>query len=151
VLVLVAVLQPVIAGMLEAGAEAVAAVDEGVPDQAAGEPHRALWRFLLGNTLPRMLEALHLPQSRVLAWWRAAAALDDSLADGTSAERYDEAAAAACELAAVLLAELAMGQAPHATVAILRRWRGEAEEGRRRAMADLEALHAQAVELKLEA
>jgi hypothetical protein len=139
--------------------------------QEVGElPDQALWRFLLGNTLLRMLGHLRVSLAGPAAWWRAAAAgmPDASLAAGEQIEqaaaharalpagqlsREEPAAAswpggeiadAAAELAVVMLCELAARQSPCMTRALIREW------ARRRSGAvkmDLEQLHARAAGL----
>ena len=148
ILVLVRVLQPLFACML--GADMAEMPTEQAASQVAHQPDEALrWRFLLGNTLPRMLEELQLPEDRIVRWWRAAAGLSQVPAAGSRSSAGvmpdQEAARAACELAYMILSTLCMGHAPHAAVAMLQCWRRGSEGGPRQSMADLEALHARAV------
>lgn len=153
VLVLVRVIQPVLARMLDA-TEADVTSQQSASQAAQQADHATRWRFLLGNTLPRMLERMQLPEDRTVLWWRTAAGLIQLPgSNGTSSVAGmpdQEPAGAACELALVMLSELCMGQAPHAAVAMLRRW-GRGDEGAlRKAMADMESLHARAVSIDLE-
>ena len=135
-------LQPTISSMLGLPPEDFPA-DPGPPGEAA-----ARWRFLLGNTLLRLLEQLPLPENRALQWWRRAAGIQR--ADGIEeAAAMAPEAAAACKLAALLLSELGMGQAPHLTCAMLQRWAGRADGSPERALAGVEFPHARAIGLEL--
>ena len=140
VALLLHLLQPTIGSMLGLPPEDPQA-DPGPPAESAPR-----WRFLLGNTLLRLLERLPLPEDRALQWWRTAAAMQPAEVIEEPGPMAPEAAAAR-ELAAVLLSELCMGQEPHLTCSSLRHWAGGACGPARQAIADVELLHAQAVSL----
>ena len=107
---------------------------------------RAEWRFLLGNTLLRMLSHLKLDRVQLQTW--------QQLALGTAGSRHPSPLRAeeeaALEVLLVMLPEFCMQQAPVLTGQIFREW----ESGRagllKQRLAELEVRHARAIGLALQ-
>ena len=142
VAVLLQLLQPAISSMLGLPP------GDSTADLQPPADSAARWRFLLGNTLLRVLEQMPLLVDRAFQWWQKAAGLQWDTA-GEEAGAVGLEAAAACELATVLLSELCMGQAPHLTCSMLRRWAGAPVGSAGQALAGVESMHAQAIGLEL--
>lgn len=128
------------------------------------EPAKGKWRFLLGNTLLRMLA--HLPLSAELThhWQATALAASIKPAPGTrdkgqaqlalqanamSAVNVTEKGKAALEMLMVMLPEFCMRQPVVLTISLLHQWRsGDVDVGRagrvRQGITEIEFRHARA-------
>ena len=112
---------------------------------------RAQWRFLLGNTLLRMLSHLKLDQDQLQMWQQVArdrhalsrAASKESCHVGVEKQ-------AAMEMLLMLLPEFCMQQAPVLTSQILRKWESGSAGLLKQKLAELEFRHACAVGVVLQ-
>ena len=134
------------------------------------EPAKGKWRYLLGNTLLRMLGQLPL-SAELTQHWQAAALAPSSKpapetrdrgqakltpqADAMSAVTITEAGTAALEMLMVMLPEFCMRQPVVLTISLLHHWRsGDVDVGRagrvRQGLAEIEFRHARANKVDLE-
>ncbi|CAL8471989.1 g11531 [Coccomyxa elongata] len=110
------------------------------------------WKFLLGNTLLRILGHLHLPEETgASALWFRAACSDQPSNMGSEGMLRQDSAKAAAELGLVMLSELCTWQPPHMTCFLLGHWAGGSEGPVKEEMAKLELQHASSSGLQLTA
>lgn len=111
----------------------------------------AEWRFLLGNTLLRMLSHLKLDQVQLQTWQqlaRSSQALSTAASRQLSPVKAEEQAA--LEMLLVMLPEFCMQQAPVLTGQTLSEWKAGRDGLLKQKLAELEIRHARAVGLVLQ-
>jgi len=108
------------------------------------------WRFLLGNTLMRMLGHLKLDQDQMQHW--KLLARDQSAVSTLAASKcnsYSEEERAALEMLMVMLPEFCMLQAPALACSLIGDWKMGKFGQLRQAFAEVEFRHASAVGMAL--